>query len=102
VLFTLFSKIFAISHGYLPLNSIHRFFKEFNENMCIFIGFLLVTLGVLLTIGFMIIWGEVNFIKLPVDYSLRFTYWSTILIVIGVELIFGGFFIEILRIKQSR
>jgi glycosyltransferase involved in cell wall biosynthesis len=99
MLFSIYSKVFALGHGYLPESLIHSFYKRINENLIIFTGFVLVLLGLLLSLAFIWIWKQTNYAVMDVSYSLRFTFLSTILIVMGIEMFSGGFLIGILKLK---
>jgi hypothetical protein len=86
----------------LPANRVKRFYLRINDNICTLIGCILVVIGFIIGIIFVIIWARTNFSQLDFSYSIRFTYSSTLAIVIGAELFFAGFFVGTLRIKERK
>jgi hypothetical protein len=100
ILFSVFTKIYAWTHNYLPRQRISGFYRNFIPDRCIFIGFLLFLFGVLLAITALLIWQRHGFGNLDASLIMRLTLPSVVCIVIGTELIFSGFFTGILQIKK--
>jgi len=102
LLFSVFTKIFAEEHGYLPKNKINSFYKNLSPEFCIVFGLVIFLLGFILGIIALLSWGKNHFGWIDFSSMFRLTLPSMICLAIGIESIFAGFFTSILRIKQSK
>jgi glycosyltransferase involved in cell wall biosynthesis len=98
-LFNVFSKIFAFERGYLPKYNTSSFYKNLSSEKIMLFGLILFLLGILASIAAVILWQTVNFGELDPSRVMRLTIPATVSMVVGIESIFAGFFIGILRIK---
>jgi len=99
LLFNIFSKIFAFEHGYLPKNNKGSFYINLSSEKIMFWGLILFFLGILASVAAVILWQTVNFGELDPSEVMRLTIPATVSMVVGIESIFAGFFVGILRIK---
>ena len=99
LLFNIFSKIFAFDHGYLPTNNTGSFYRNLSPEKAMIFGAVLFILGIIMSIAAVIFWQTENFGALDPGKVMRLTIPATVLMVIGIESIFAGFLIGILRIK---
>ncbi len=99
LLFNIFSKVFAFEYGYLPEHNMSYFYKNLSSEKVIVFGVLLFFLGILASIIAIIFWKTTNFGELDPSIVMRLTIPATVFMVVGIESIFAGFFIGILRIK---
>jgi len=99
LLYNIFSKIFASEHGYLPKYNTSSFYRNLSSKKIMLLGLILFFLGISASIAAIVFWQNVNFGELDPSRVMRLTIPATVLIVVGIESIFAGFFIGILRIK---
>jgi len=99
LLFNIFSKIFAFERGYLPKDNIGYFYRNLSSEKVMFFGLILFFLGILASIAAVVFWQSANFGELDPSKVMRLTIPATVFMVVGVESIFAGFFVGILRIK---
>ncbi|MDR1421708.1 MAG: glycosyltransferase family 2 protein [Coriobacteriales bacterium] len=95
--FALFTNVYAAASGYIPLAKKHSFFERLAPERIIVVGLLLGALGLAATILAFALWGAVDFGDLDPSDMMRITIPSLVLMVIGVELIFAGFFVGVLK-----
>lgn len=99
--FATLTKVFAISEGLLPedtrLNSVFRYITL---EMGVAVGFVMVTLGVSGSALAVSDWGAHNFGALDPSRMLRIVLPSAFSLMLGVEIIFGSFFLSILQLKR--
>lgn len=99
LLFNIFSKVFAYEHGYLPEDNTSPFYRNLSSDTVMIFGVLLFALGILMSIAAVVFWQTVHFGELEPSVVMRLTIPATVLMVVGIESIFAGFFVGILRIK---
>jgi hypothetical protein len=100
LLFSIFTKVFAIEHGYLPEDKISGFFKNLSSEFCILFGLIIFFIGIALGIIAVLDWEGGHFGPIDSSPMFRLTLPSVVCLVVGVESIFAGFFTSILRIKR--
>ena len=98
-LFNVFSKIFAFEHGYLPINSTTSFYRNLSSEKVMIFGVFLFVLGLLASCAAVYFWKTANFGTLDPGKIMRLTIPAAVFMVVGIESVFAGFFIGILRIK---
>jgi len=97
VLFQAYTKIYAKNARFIKVES--SFFSRISSENCVLFGLVAVLIGITLTILAIILWGRESFGELVPESFMRLTIPAMTLIVTGIQLLFSGFFIEILRIK---
>lgn len=99
--FATFTKVFAISEGLLPedarLNSIFRYVTL---EVGLAVGLLLVIAGIGGSLLAVSDWGAHNFGALDPSHMLRIVLPSAFSLMLGVEIVFGSFFLSILGMKR--
>jgi len=98
-LYNIFSKIFASEHGYLPKYNTSSFYRNLSSKKIMLFGLILFFLGISVSIAAIGFWQAENFGELDPSRVMRLTIPATVFIVVGIESIFAGFFVGILRIK---
>lgn len=96
IMFFKFTKTYAANTGFIPSKS-----GSTNTNKGILLGVLLLLLGIGATVVAFIMWGKVSFGDIKPQEMMRITLPALVSVCIGVQLIFGNFFIEILNIKHN-
>jgi hypothetical protein len=101
VAFATFTKVFAIAEGLLPQDArLSQAFRYFNLETGLVVGFLMVALGVSGSVAAVSSWGAQNFGALDPSRMLRIVLPSAFSLMIGVEIIFGSFFLSILGLRR--
>jgi len=98
-LFNIFSKIFAFEYGCLPKDNTGNFYKNLSSEKIMVFGLILFFLGILVSIAAVFLWQTVDFGELDPSEVMRLTIPATVFMIVGIESIFAGFFVGILRIK---
>ena len=99
--FAIFTKVFAIAEGLLPQDArLSSAFHYITLETGLAIGSLMVILGVGGSIFAVSDWGAHNFGALDPTQMLRVVLPSAFSIMLGVEIIFGSFFLSILGMKR--
>ncbi len=101
--FALFTKTYARSTGFIPVEKglSDRLTEKITEDRLILAGAVLLILGILATLAALIIWGRSSFGALDPRQTMRWTIPALTAMAVGVQMIFGGFFIGILNIKHK-
>ncbi|MGV8906550.1 MAG: glycosyltransferase family 2 protein [Acetobacterium sp.] len=101
-LFSLFTKAYALSSGFIPNSSkTIAILEKFTVEKGVIIGGCLTLLGIIATIIAFSIWGSNSFGNLEPESIMKITIPAATLIAIGIELIFASFFLGILEIKKK-
>ena len=99
--FAIFSKVFAISQGLLPKDQrIENFFKIVRLEVGLFVGFILVLMGIGLILAAFWYWKIHSFGALSSRDSLRITIPGVTILTLGVQIIFSSFFLSILGLNR--
>ena len=102
VMFSLFTRSYASVTGFIPTEGkLDKWLEETSTEKGVVVGLLLFLAGVVITIVAFCIWGNSGFGGLSPESMMRITIPAMLLIVIGIEVIFGSFFIGILHIKHK-
>ena len=75
------------------------FLKKFNAESCGKLGLFIALVGATMTVLAFLLWGRETFGALEPEKFMRLTIPAVTLIVVGVQFVFSGFLIDILRIK---
>lgn len=98
--YSIFTKIYAASTNYIPTTkSIEKISRLTTEKGVLF-GFIMFLVGLAITIVAFAIWSKTSFGNLEPSRIMRITIPAMVLMVLGVQCIFGGFFVSILRLKD--
>lgn len=99
--FAIFTKVFAIAEGLLPQDErLNSAFHYITLETGLTIGGLMVILGITGSIVAVSDWGAHNFGALNPTQMLRIVLPSAFSLMLGVEVIFGSFFLSILGMKR--
>lgn len=99
--FSVFVKIYAYNTGFLPKNKSIEKMSEFNVDKGIFLGFIMVVIGVLLSLAAVLYWKSQGFSQLQPEKVMRLVIPALTIIEIGIQFIFSSFFIGVLAIKHK-
>lgn len=97
--FSLFTKTYAKKSGFIPVDD--KEISKLTEDRVILAGAILLILGIVATILALVLWGQSSFGALDPQHIMRLTIPALTCMAVGVQMIFGGFFIGILNIKHK-
>ena len=97
IAFHAFTKTYAINAKFIKVDN--SFLAKINADKCAAFGLLAVIVGIAMTVAALVLWGRESFGELNPEIFMRLTIPAVTFIAIGVQFIFSGFFIDILRIK---
>jgi glycosyltransferase involved in cell wall biosynthesis len=98
VSFHAYAKIYAVQARFIKVDN--TFLVKLNAESCVLCGLVVTFLGIAISVLAVILWGQESFGILNPEKILRITIPAVTLVVIGIQVIFSGFFIDILRIKK--
>lgn len=102
VMFSLFVRAYARVTGFIPTGAkLDRWLQETSTEKGVLIGILMFLTGAAITVGAFCIWRSSGFGQLSPEIMMRITVPAMILIVVGIEIVFGSFFIGILNIRHK-
>ena len=97
--FSLFTKTYAKKSGFIPVDD--KEISKLTEDRVILAGAILLILGIVATILALVLWGKTSFGALDPQHIMRLTIPALTCMAVGVQMMFGGFFIGILNIKHK-
>jgi glycosyltransferase involved in cell wall biosynthesis len=101
VTFAVFTKVFAISEGLLPEDpELNRAFRHITLETGLAAGGLLIVLGVGGSIFAVSGWAKASFGALDAEHMLRIVMPSVFSLAMGVQIVFGSFFLSVLGLKR--
>lgn len=101
VAFATFTKVFAISEGLLPEDArLNRVFRHVTLETGLIVGVLLTIAGMCGSLMAVSNWGRTNFGALDPSQMLRLVFPSAFSLMLGVQIIFGSFFLSILGLRR--
>jgi len=101
VLFSIFTKVFGISSGFLPGDAeTENFLKILNLERGLILGTLMIILGLASSFGSIFYWGEQSFGPINPSISMRLVIPGTVLFACGFQVLLASFFIGILTTKR--
>lgn len=100
VLFSTFTKLYAIQARFIVPDERRQRLRRLTTERGIVIGLLLMLVGVAMSVAAVAMWGNVNFGSLNPEVFMRITIPAAVLLIVGAELFFAGFFMDILRIEK--
>ncbi len=102
VMFSLFVRSYASVTGFIPTESrLDKWLEETSTEKGVLLGIFLFLAGIAVTIVAFCIWGKTGFGGLSPESMMRITIPAMLLIVVGIEVVFGSFFIGILHIRHK-
>ena len=102
VMFSLFVRSYASVTGFIPTESrLYKWLEETSTEKGVLLGIFLFLAGIAVTIVAFCIWGKTGFGGLSPESMMRITIPAMLLIVVGIEVVFGSFFIGILHIRHK-
>lgn len=100
VSFAIFTRVFAVGEGLLPPNpKLQRFLEAFTLEWGVFLGLLISLIGVVVFGMAFVDWQKAGFQGLSYGDNLRRIIPASTFIVLGVQLLFGSFFLGVLGMK---
>jgi len=99
IFFHIYTKIYAIQTKFIKVNA-DSFLTKLNTEICVLCGFAVALFGIILAVTAVSLWGQGSFGNLDPEKILRITIPSSSLILVGIQLVFSGFFIGILKTKM--
>ena len=102
VMFSLFVRSYASVTGFIPTESrLDKWLEETSTEKGVLLGIFLFLAGIAVTIVAFCIWGKTGFGGLSPESMMRITIPAMLLIVVGIDVVFGSFFIGILHIRHK-
>ena len=101
ILFAVYTRTYAEVTGFLSMSRQTKFLSNFTANRGVPIGAVVFAFGLLLMIFALLMWKQNAFSEMDTAVLTRLTIPSMLFMVSGLQLIFGGFFVDILRIKTK-
>lgn len=95
----LFVKLYAYNHQFIPREITADWNKRLKEDAFIFMGILLMIIGVALSIYVLLYWRRTGYSELVPEIVMRIAIPAVSLLELGVQSVFSGFIIAILKIK---
>ena len=100
--FSMFTKIYGMNNDMLPVkNKFDKNLLEMKFEKLLKVGLILLLIGIVLTIVAISKWANVSFGDLNIRESMQITIPAITLLVCGIQIIFGSFFMGILQIKTK-
>ena len=100
--FYVFTKVFAISEGFLPLDKkIKQFTKIFSLESGIFAGTAFFILGLGILIDAFLIWRQLDFGYLSQFVKMKYIIPAITLMLLGVQVVLSSFFLSILGLRRK-
>jgi glycosyltransferase involved in cell wall biosynthesis len=102
ILFSLFTRVFAISEGLLPKDlETEKLLKVTSLERGVIIGVILILLGLVSSVGAITYWMGTSFGNLDPTRSMRLVIPGTVLFSVGFQILFSSFFLGILMTKRK-
>ena len=97
--FHAYTKIYAVQARFIKVDN--TLLVKLNAENCVLCGLVIAFFGIAISVLAVMLWGQESFGLLNPEKILRITIPAATLVVIGIQVIFSGFFIDILRIKKD-
>lgn len=95
----LFVKLYAYNHQFVPRQSSTDWNEKLNEDVFIFGGGVLAFIGIALSVGALLYWKNQAYSQLVPEIVMRIIIPGASLLEIGLQSVFSGFVIGILKIR---
>lgn len=92
-------KLYAYNHEFIPKSTTLDWNKKLKEDVFIFSGIFLVLAGIGLSVAALFYWKNTGFSKLVPEIAMRIAIPAVSLMQVGIQLMFSGFMIGILKIN---
>lgn len=92
-------KLYAYNHQFIPRQTSIDWNQKLKEDVFIFTGILLTIIGIAFSIYVLLYWKNTGYSELVPEIVMRVAIPAVSLLEIGMQLIFSGFIIGILKIK---
>lgn len=103
VAFSVLARVYAAGEGFLPdTELVQRARKLFSLERGLLVGGLLVLAAVVLTIIALVRWDDASFKHLDYPSTLRLAIPATVMLMLGVQVMFASFFLSVLGIKRDK
>ena len=104
ITFYFFTKLYAATHGLLPFQEkfLMNFNKFFKLERGLLFGFLLVVVGIVLSVKSFLFWEHTGFGNLDPMVVLRWVIPSMTLIILGIQIIISFFYLSFLTINSKQ
>lgn len=103
VLFGFFAKAFAMNEGLLPPDpALDRLFRIITLEVGLVVGFALLIAGIVGSVAATLHWGQTSFGMLDPSRTFRTVLPSALALTLGVQVIFGSFFLSVLGLRIRR
>jgi glycosyltransferase involved in cell wall biosynthesis len=101
--FYIFTKVFAITEGFLPQDRVTKHFMGmFSLEAGVILGTALFILGSIILAGALLIWQQAGFGGLSQSVKLKLVIPAIILMLLGVQVVLSSFFVSILGLRRKR
>jgi hypothetical protein len=98
-----YARFYGWQSGILPADTFSaRTFKRFNLERGLLVGAALCLAGLGLNLWLVFAWVETDLGALNVQVTFRYVLWGFTALVLGVQTIYGSFFLSMLGMKQER
>jgi hypothetical protein len=98
-----YAKIYGWTSGLLPANTFStRVFEHLNLERGLLVGAALLLTGLALNVGLVITWGSHGLGPLEVQVTMRYALWGFTTMVLGVQTIYGSFFLSMLGMAPKK
>ena len=96
-----FAKIYAEESGFIPSDSKSSTIVAYNMDKGVFVGFIMLALGIIASVASIIYWKNQDFGSLNPEFLMRLTVPAATLITVGIETMFASFLVGVLKIKRK-
>lgn len=98
---SIYTKVYARQVGFLPESkAFNRFVDKMTIDKGMLVGAVMFLFGLVGAIASFVLWGRVGFGALTTDFVTRLVIISITLLVLGMQIIFTGFFVGVLKIGK--
>lgn len=101
ILFFVLTKKYAAKTKFIPVKENDSKLIDFTMNKGVFLGFILLLLGIIGAVVSVVIWSNTGYGDLSPDKMFRLTIPVLIFVVCGLQMMFSSFFLGILEIKTK-
>ncbi len=102
IMFSLYTNAYAKVSRFIPVTEkTDSFLEKVTTEKGALLGFLLVLAGIIIAVLSVLLWKNTSFGDLNPQQVMRYTIPAMTCIVIGAQIIFGSFFLGILRIRRK-
>jgi len=101
ITFAVFTKIYAITHGLLPEDArLNRLLGVITLETGLFVGFVLILLGIVVSLFAVSFWHSRGFGPLDPVKTLRLVTPGVVFLAIGFQTLFSSFFLSVLGMAK--